>query len=99
MRSFGLSFLLFLALTGGFPMAVWAGQAEAREAARLNNCAPKKIEVYSQSLGADSQTLYRVDCTMPKAKGPATPNAPEALLIGCEGALCTLVRPLDKSEK
>ena len=43
-------------------------QAQAREVARLNNCPVKKIEVYQNSLGETGQTIYRVQCNMPKAE-------------------------------
>lgn len=75
-----------------------ADQAQAKEVARLNNCPPKKIEVYQQTLGTQGQTIYRVDCNMPKGKGEDTPTA-NALLINCDESLCELLRPLPPDSK
>ncbi len=95
MRPLFLLFVLF-SLT---PCAARAGQAEAREVARLNNCLPAKIEVFSQSLGPDSQTIYRIDCTMPKTSGESSAPAATALLVRCNGALCDLLRTISDNEK
>ena len=72
--------------------------ADAREIARINNCPPKKIEVYQQSLGIEGQTIYRVDCNMPKATGETAEGA-NAVLIGCKDSLCTLLRPITAEKK
>lgn len=90
--------IIFLALAG-FATQARADQAEAREVARLNNCPPKKIEVYQQSLGAESTTVYRVDCNLPKATGETAGNRPDTLLISCDGSLCALLRPLAAEKK
>ena len=37
-----------------------ADQPEAKEVARINNCAPKKIEVYKNTLGSSAKTIYQV---------------------------------------
>lgn len=76
-----------------------AGVADAREVARLNNCSPKKIEVFSQSLGPDSQTIYRVECNMPKTLEGAPPQTAEAMLIQCNGTLCSMLRSVSKEAK
>lgn len=81
------------------PLDAHAGPADAREVARLNNCTPKKIEVYSQTLGSDSQTVYRIECNMPKTKEEASAPATDALLVQCNGALCDLLRPLANDAK
>jgi len=90
-----LSLAFLILLRGG---AAFAAQADAREVARLNNCTPKKIEVYKQTLGRDSQTIYRIDCTMPKTKEDAAAGA-DALLVQCDGTLCSLLRPLTTGDK
>ena len=93
-----------LALSCGFLLcaaAAYADQPEAREVARLNNCPPKKIEVYQQSLGSEGATIYRVECTLPKTVG-ASANAaamPDALLISCDKSLCELLRPVKEDKK
>lgn len=76
-----------------------AGQADAREVARMNNCVPKKIEVYSQTLGPDSQTVYRIECNMPKMNEASSASTADALLVECNGTLCTLLRPLSGDAK
>ncbi len=100
MRCLAVTSLFMAALAAvALPQDVHAAsQAEAREVARLNNCLPKKIAVFSQTLGADGTTVYRVDCAMPDMKaeeGKAKP--PDALLIKCSGSLCNLMRPLQSS--
>ncbi len=83
-----------------FPVTVRAGTAEVREVARMNNCAPKKIEIYQQALGLDGHTVYRVDCNMPKAVGPAGDTKPaDALLIDCDATLCQMLRPMSAEKK
>jgi hypothetical protein len=73
-------------------------QVEAREVARINNCTPKKIDVYQQSLGPEGSTTYRVDCTMAKT-GDNTAKGADALLISCKQSLCELLRPLAGENK
>lgn len=90
--------LLFGVLLCGVAYPAHAGQAEAREVARLNNCPPKKIEVYQQSLGAEGHTVYRVTCNMPKAADETSKGA-DTLLIGCRGSLCELLRPYEAEKK
>ena len=95
MTAIFLSLILLLSATPSY-----ASQADAREVARINNCPPKKIEVYQQKLGASGETVYRVECNLPKAAGPAdaSPQA-NALLIGCKDSLCTLMRPITGDKK
>jgi hypothetical protein len=73
-----------------------AGQAEVRDVALNNNCAPKKVEVYQQSLGVDGETIYRVQCTLAKTVGAADGAAkpPDALLVSCVQNLCEMLRPV-----
>ena len=80
-------------------MPAYAAQADAREIARINNCSPKKIEVISQTLGQDSQTLYRVECSMPKMTGDVSANTATALIVRCDGAICAMLRALSGSEQ
>jgi len=83
-----------------FPAPSFAGgAAEARETARLNNCAPKKVEVLQQTIGADGTTIYRVSCTMSKTKDDSGAKAPDALLIKCDGTLCETLRPVSGEDK
>ncbi len=81
-----------------FSGAVHADQATVKEVARINNCPPKKIEVYQQSMGQEGETVYRVECNMPKAVGGTAPTA-NALLIQCKDSLCELLRPFDEGKK
>lgn len=76
-----------------------AGPAEARDIARLNNCTPKKVEVYQQKMGADAQTIYRVECIEPKAVNDKAPKMASAMLVRCDGALCEMLRPFDTTTK
>ncbi len=92
-RIFALFAVLFTALPA------WAGQPEARAVALMNNCPPKKIEVFQNSLGSMGKTLYQVTCTMPKTTDKDAPAGPDALLISCDGTLCDLVRPLEADKK
>ena len=94
--------LVLLAACLGFSAAAHAGQPEAREAARSANCPPKKIEVYQQSLGGSGQTVYRIECSLPKTVGETAGDvaaAPTALLIGCDQSLCTVLRPVTAEKK
>ena len=75
-----------------------ADQAEAREIARNNNCPPKKIDVFQQSLGTEGQTIYRVQCTVPKTADESN-KGPDELLIGCRDTLCELLRPYEEPKK
>ena len=75
-----------------------ASQVDAREVARINNCPPKKIDIYQQSLGYDGRTIYQVSCTMPKVVGDA-PAGPDTLLIACDGSLCSVMQPTTGSDK
>lgn len=97
----GMRLFLILILAGTLTCAdlAFAGSSDAREVARLNNCNPKKIEVFSQSLGPDSPTIYRVECNMPKTTKEASPQAADAVLIQCNGALCDMLRPVSKESK
>ncbi|MDD3371541.1 MAG: hypothetical protein PHE27_06930 [Alphaproteobacteria bacterium] len=74
-----------------------AGQVEARDVARLNNCPPKKIDVVRSFPGSSGRTIYRVSCTLPKATDQVA-GAADAILIDCEQSLCSLIRPVS-SEK
>ncbi|HEU0117034.1 MAG TPA: hypothetical protein VFR09_00245 [Alphaproteobacteria bacterium] len=96
---FVAAFFVFAFLASGSAQA--ADQWQAREVARLNNCPPKKIEVYSQTLGTDGKTIYRVDCNMPKGKGDDSSAGPkaDALLVSCDETLCELLRPLAPESK
>jgi hypothetical protein len=69
-----------------------ASQVDAREVARINNCPPKKIDIYQQALGYDGRTVYQVQCNMPKVVGTA-PAGPDTLLIACDGSLCSVMQP------
>jgi hypothetical protein len=92
--------ILFLCLLGIAGQAN-AGQAEVRNVALLNNCTPKKIEVFEQSLGSGGDTTYRVECTLPKtvaAADNATKPA-DALLIRCTMNLCEMLRPISLDKK
>ena len=76
-----------------------AGTSEAREVARLNNCTPKKVEVFQNSLGGSGKTVYQVSCTLPKSVGSEEAKGPDALLIGCAQSLCELIRPISIQQK
>ena len=78
----------------------YAGQPEAREVARMNNCTPKKIEVYQNQLGYEGKVIYLVSCTIPKTTDKDAPkDAPDSLLVSCDQSLCTLVRPVAPDKK
>jgi hypothetical protein len=96
---FGLYSLLALFVFAS-PLTAHADMPEAKEVARINNCPPKKIEVYQQSLGSEGKTIYRVECTLPKTVGGdgSAPKA-SALLISCDDTICTLLRPVMNEKK
>ena len=90
-------FIFFLAVS-----ATLAGQPEAREMARLNNCLPKKIEVYDNQLGTVGKTIYQVTCNLPKTANKDAGDAastPDAVLISCDQSLCEFMRPLKLQAK
>lgn len=76
-----------------------AASSDAREVARINNCSPKKIEVYQQTLGIDGKTVYRVACNIPKAKDEKAGGGADSLLIECTGSLCGLLRSMSSDQK
>lgn len=90
-----VAFCLLLALAA---LPAQAGTAEARDVARANNCAPKKIEVFQNSLGTVGKTVYQVSCNLPKSSN-ANKDAPDALLISCQDSICTLLRPVSSAKK
>ena len=73
-----------------------ASTSEVREVARLYSCNPKKIEVISASLGTPSQTVYRVQCNMPRVSGGASAERADSVLIRCSGSLCNMIRAVPK---
>lgn len=83
---------LLIALMLTLP-ALAADQWQAREVARINNCPPKKIEVFKATPGAMGNTIYRVDCNMPKGKG-GDGKVADALLITCDETICELLKPV-----
>jgi len=76
-----------------------AGQPEAKEVARLNNCPPKKIEVYKNTLGGTAKTIYQVTCILPKTTDKDSKGGPDALMISCDQSLCELMRPVATEKK
>ena len=86
---------LFLFITS----PAWADQSEAREVARINNCTPKKIDVYKNELGSAGKTIYQVTCTLPKTTDKDSKGGPDALLISCDQSLCEMMRPLELDKK
>ena len=88
-----IAIFLCASLAGAIP-ALAADPTQAREVARLNNCSPKKISVYQQSAGAEGKTVYQVDCVPAKSTNTAAPFSANALLVGCDASLCTLLRPM-----
>jgi len=77
-----------------------AGQPEARETARLNNCIPKKIEVFQNEIGSSSKVIYQVTCNLPKTSNKdAEKGGPDSLLIVCDQSLCDLMRPVSLDKK
>lgn len=89
--------LLFVTLLFAHP--AHAGQAEAREVARLNNCPPKKVEVFQSLLGSQGKIIYQVSCNLPKTTGAEGGSGPDAVLIGCAQSLCELIRPVSAEKK
>lgn len=68
-----------------------AGLAEVRDAARQSNCPPKKIEVLRQSVGNSNETLYQVECNLPKAKD-AKADQSKRITVKCQLNLCQVGR-------
>ena len=93
---------LFLTVIALILMALpaFAGQPEARAVALINNCTPKKIDVYDNSLGSTGKTVYEVTCNLPKTTDKDAPTTgPDGLLIGCDGSLCEVMRPISTTAK
>jgi hypothetical protein len=82
----------------GLATSAHADQATVREVARINNCPPKKVTVFQQSLGLQGTTVYQVDCNLPKATDDKQ-NTPDAVLISCAASLCSMLRPLQTTGK
>ena len=96
---FAAAIFFVLTLCLALPAYADLDQVAAREVARNNNCTPNKISVYQQSLGTQGQTIYRIDCTMPKTDDANAAKGANALLVGCRENLCTLLRPLAAESK
>ncbi|MFA4994066.1 MAG: hypothetical protein WC521_02040 [Bdellovibrionales bacterium] len=88
-----------LTLVFFFAAPAFAGTSEVREVARLNNCPPKKIEVVQNFLGGAGKTVYQVSCNLPKMTGSESASGSDAILIGCDQSLCTLMRPISAEKK
>jgi hypothetical protein len=69
-------------------------QIQAREVARNNNCTPTKVDVYQQSLGSEGNTIYKIDCNIPKMADANAPKPASSLLVTCRDNMCQLLRPL-----
>ncbi len=98
MRFVAVLFFAF-ALLGALPAHADINQKEAGEIARNNNCLPKKIDVYRQSIGSHGSTVYKVDCNLPKAADANAPKTADALLINCQENLCEVLRPMAGESK
>ncbi len=71
--------------------SAFAGLAEVRDAARQSNCPPKKIEVLRQSVGNSNETLYQVECNLPKPK-EAKADQTNRITVKCQLNLCQVGR-------
>ncbi len=92
--------LILIAVLTFATAPAFAGQPEARETARINNCNPKKIDVYQNQLGSAGKVIYQVTCTLPKTTDTsASSAAPDTLLISCDQSLCELLRPMAADKK
>jgi hypothetical protein len=89
---FRVSVIFCLALL--FAPPSFAGQSEAREVARLNNCPPKKIEVVQNFPGSGGKTVYKATCNLPKTAGTEKAGGADSILIGCNQSLCALIHPV-----
>jgi len=92
-------FLTLLILILSFVHPALADQPEAREVARINNCTPKKIDVYQNKLGNGGKTIYEVTCNLPKTTDKDNQGGPDALLISCDDSLCEMLRPVSLEKK
>ncbi|HVY13100.1 MAG TPA: hypothetical protein VHB73_06010 [Alphaproteobacteria bacterium] len=69
-----------------------AGLAEAKELARNYDCQVTNLKLISQQTGADGRALYQADCALPANATEDQKKANNKLTIGCQGALCTLIK-------
>jgi hypothetical protein len=77
--------LLGLALAGpALPAPAHAAEAEARDVARSNNCAPGRLEVLLRIPGPTGRTVYKIDCTGARA-------GEVSVRVECKGRTCTLL--------
>lgn len=95
MRSSFFAFLLIFLVSA---QACATGQAEVRDVAVANNCPPKKIEVFRQSIGEDAETIWRVECNLPKTKDGNAQKI-SAILVHCRYALCAFLHPVIEEGK
>ena len=94
-----LAALLFMMFVSLAAHPAHADQATVREIARTNNCTPKKIEIYQQSVGEEGQTVYLVTCNVPKMADANAPKTADGLLVTCRDSLCQLLRPHQEEGK
>jgi hypothetical protein len=99
MRFAAAIFFIFTLSLAAQPARADINQNEAGEIARNNNCPPKKIDIYQQSVGAEGSTIYQVACNMPKVSDPNAPKTADALLISCKENLCEVLRPVAAESK
>ncbi len=90
---------LCIALLALAPVPAFAGQAEVRDVALANNCPPKKTEVYQQTLGQMGETVYRVECTVPKTVNADAAPPANAVLISCVQNMCSLLQTVSADKK
>jgi hypothetical protein len=89
---------LFASFASFVPNPTLAAVADAREVARINNCLPKKIEVYRQTLGLEGKTVYRIACNMPKTTDAEAAPTADSILVNCRGSLCELMRTIGREK-
>lgn len=73
--------VLLCALLAAGPAA--AQQAEAKDAARLANCTPGKVETMKRVNGRTPEIIYKIACTGQKDM---------FVLIQCRDRICTVLR-------
>lgn len=85
--------ILFLALLFLLPLPAHAGQAEAKDFARSQNCTVTGITPTAMETGSGGgETVYKATCLISGTANEEEKKANGTLLIRCNGALCTLLK-------
>ncbi len=84
--------VLFVIIASALPLTAQAGQAEAKELARNENCVVAGISQIDASTGSTGSVTYKAVCTLPGSLSEDDKKRNGSLTIRCEGAMCSVIK-------